>query len=93
MHACGLMLSAVLLEIKEMIYLCSASSVDKAGGRRHTTYSSIDVYFHVVIAPTLLENPNKDSIVIEFDKNTRSGEEWNKKQFKLKLDRYESLSL
>ncbi|CAC5419845.1 unnamed protein product [Mytilus coruscus] len=67
-----------------------ATAVDKAGGRRHTSYSSIEVYFHVVIVPTLLENPDKDSVVIEFDKNTRSGEEWNKKQFKVKLDRSSS---
>ncbi|OPL20557.1 hypothetical protein AM593_04433, partial [Mytilus galloprovincialis] len=68
------------------------ASVDETAGssnkgKKQSTGSFVDVCFHAVISPTILINPDKDFVVITFEKYAGG---WESKQHKLKLERYVS---
>ncbi|XP_052062754.1 E3 ubiquitin-protein ligase rnf213-alpha-like isoform X2 [Mytilus californianus] len=56
----------------------------KPEGKKPNTSSFIDVCFHAVISPTILTNPDKDFVVVTFEKY---GGGWESKKYKLKLER------
>ncbi|XP_063442804.1 uncharacterized protein LOC134723095 [Mytilus trossulus] len=62
----------------------ASSSSKKPEGKKQSTGSFVDVCFHAVISPTILINPDKDFVVIAFEKY---GGGWESKQHKLKLER------
>ncbi|CAC5419827.1 unnamed protein product [Mytilus coruscus] len=62
----------------------SASKIPKPENKKPLSRSYIDVCFHVVVAPTILANPEKDVVVVAFEKLTDG---WDSKKYKLKLER------
>ncbi|XP_052062680.1 E3 ubiquitin-protein ligase rnf213-alpha-like isoform X2 [Mytilus californianus] len=58
-----------------------SGNADKTQGRRQISSSCIDVCFNAVISPTLLSNPETDSVVVTFPRFVNE-------EFKMKLDRF-----
>ena len=79
----------ILLPLWIYLVFIPRTSGDKAGGKTGNEVKKTEfteVYYHVVLSPTILLNIQKDEVVVRFQEQTLGG--WKSKKHKLTHKRY-----
>ena len=66
-----------------------SSKEDKSAGNKNTGGRKsvfAEVYFHIIVSPTLLPSSNKGEVFVHFQSPTLAG--WNSRKHKMNLKRY-----
>ena len=66
-----------------------SSDEDKSAGSKNTggrKHAFAEVYFHIIVSPTLLPSSNKGEVFVHFQSPTLAG--WNSRKHKMNLKRY-----
>jgi hypothetical protein len=72
-----------------LFHPASVDAEDKSAGSKNTggrKHAFTEVYFHIIVSPTLLPSSNKGDVFVHFQSSTLAG--WNSRKHKMNLKRY-----
>ena len=81
--------SNTLSHVLMVIIKYFSSEEDKSAGSKNTggrKHAFVEVYFHIIVYPTLLPSSNKGEVFVHFQSSTLAG--WKSRKHKMNLKRY-----